>query len=37
MKSKCAICLTGRTFNDKIEEEYDLENELEVYPHFFTE
>ena len=30
-KSKCAICLTERTFIDKIEDEYDLESELEVY------
>ena len=25
-KSKCAICLTERSFIDKIEDEYDLEN-----------
>ena len=36
-KSKYAICLTERTFIDKIEVEYDLEGELEVYLHFFTD
>ena len=34
-KSKWAICLTERTFIDKIEDEYDLDNELEVYLQFF--
>ena len=34
-KPKCAICLTERTFIDKIEDEYDLDNELEVYLQFF--
>ena len=34
-KSKCAICLTERTFIDEIEDEYDLESELEVYIQFF--
>ena len=29
-KSICAICLTERTFIDKIEDVYDLESELEV-------
>ena len=33
-KSKCPICLTERTFIDKIEDEYDLESELEVYLQF---
>ena len=33
-KSKCAICLTGRTFIHEIE--YDLEGELEIYLQFFT-
>ena len=28
-KSKCAICLTERTFID--ESKYDLESELEIY------
>ena len=37
IKSKCAICLTERTFIDKIEDEYDLESELEVYLQFFTD
>ena len=36
-KSKYAICLTERTFIDEIEVEYDLEGELEVYLHFFTD
>ena len=30
-------CLTERTFIDKIEDEYDLESELEVYLQFFTD
>ena len=34
-KLKCAICLTERTFIDKIEDEYDLDNELEVYLQLF--
>ena len=33
-KSKCAICLTERTFIDEIEG--DLEHELEIYLQFFT-
>ena len=33
-KSKCPICLTERTFIDKIEDKYDLESELEVYLQF---
>ena len=33
-KSKCAICLTERTFINEIE--YDLESELEIYLQFFT-
>ena len=36
-KSKCAICLTERTFIDEIESEYDLESELEIYFQFFTD
>ena len=36
-KSRCAICLTKRTFIDEIEDEYDLESELEIYLQFFTE
>ena len=35
-KSKCAICLTERTFIDEIEGKYDLESELEIYFQFFT-
>ena len=34
-KSKCAICLTERSFLHEIE--YDLESELEVYLQFFTD
>ena len=30
-KSRCAICLTERTFIDEIEGKYDLESELEIY------
>ena len=36
-KSKYVICLTERTFIDKIEDKYDLENELELYLHFFVD
>ena len=36
-KSRCAICLTERTFIDEIEGKYDLESELEIYPQFFTD
>ena len=36
-KSKCAICLTERTFIDAIEDKYDLERELEIYLQFFTD
>ena len=36
-KSKCAICLTERTFIDEIEGKYDLESELEIYLQFFTD
>ena len=34
-KSKCAICLTERTFID--ENEGDLERELEIYLQYFTD
>ena len=34
-KSRCAICLTKRSFIDNIE--YDLENALETYLQFFTD
>ena len=30
-KSKCAICLTERTFILEIEGKYDLESETEIY------
>ena len=36
-QSKCAICLTERTFIDENEDEYDLESELEIYLQFFTD
>ena len=36
-KSKSAICLTERTFIDKIEDKYDLESELEIYLQLFTD
>ena len=36
-KSKCAICLTKRTFIHKIEDKYDLESESEIYFQFFTD
>ena len=34
-KSKCAICLTERTFIDEIK--YELESELEIYLQFFID
>ena len=36
-KSKCAICLTERTFILKIEEKYDLESDLEMYLQFVAD
>ena len=36
-KSKWAICLTKRTFIHEIEGKYDIESELEIYLHFFTD
>ena len=36
-KSKCAICSTERTFFDKIEDKYDLEDELEIYLKFLLD
>ena len=36
-KSKCAICLTERTFSHEIEGKYDLESELEIYLQFFKD
>ena len=36
-KSRCAICLTEKTFLDEIEGKYDLESELEIYLQFFTD
>ena len=34
-KSRCALCLTERSFIDEIE--YDLENALEIYLQFFID
>ena len=34
-KSRCAICLTERSFID--ETQYDLVSALEIYLHFFTD
>ena len=36
-KSKCAKCLTERTFIHEIEDKCDLESELEIYLQFFTD
>ena len=36
-KSKCAICLTEMTFIHEIEDKYDHENKIKVYPKFFTD
>ena len=36
-KSKCAICLTEKTFIHEIESKYDLKSELEIYLQFFTD
>ena len=36
-KSKCAICLTERTFLHEIEDKFDRESKLEVYLQFFTD
>ena len=36
-KSKCAICLTERTFIHEIEDKYSLESDLEIYLHFLTD
>ena len=36
-KSKCAICLTERTFIQEIEGKYGLESELEIYLQSFTD
>ena len=35
-KSKCANCLTERTFIHEIEDKYDLKKELEIYLQCFT-
>ena len=36
-KSKCAICLTERTFIHEIEDKCGLESKLGIYLHFFTD
>ena len=36
-KSKCAICLTKRSFIREIEGKYGLESELEIYLQFFAD
>ena len=36
-KSKCAICLTERTFIHETEDKYGLESGLEIYLQFFTD
>ena len=36
-KSKCAICLTKRTFIHEIEGKYDIKSELEIYLQFFND
>ena len=36
-KSKCAISLTERTFIQEIEDKYDLESKVKVYPKFFAD
>ena len=36
-KSKCAICLTTRTFIHEIEDKYGVESGLEIYFQFFTD
>ena len=36
-KLKCAVCLTERTFIDKIEDKFDQESELKFYLQFFTD
>ena len=34
-KSRCAICLTERSFIDEVQ--YDLKSALEIYLQFFTD
>ena len=36
-KSRCAICLTERTFIYEIEGKYDVGSELVIYLQFFTD
>ena len=36
-KSKCAICLTERTFVHETEDKYVLESELEIHLQFFID
>ena len=37
VKSKCAICLTERTFIHEIRSKYDLERKSEIYLQFFID
>ena len=36
-KSKCAICLTERTFIHELEDKYDLKSKVKVYSKVFTD
>ena len=36
-ESKCAVCLTKKTFIHEIEGKYDLQSELEIYVQFFAD
>ena len=36
-KSKCAICLTEKTFIHETEGKYGIESELEIHLLFFTD
>ena len=36
-KSKCAICLTERTFIHEIEDKYGLKSKVKAYTKFFTD
>ena len=36
-KSKCAVCLTEKTFIDYIEDKYDLNDQLDIYLQIFPD
>ena len=36
-KSRCAICLTERTFIHEIEDKYGLKSKVKAYTKFFTD